>query len=591
MKGPSLFIRAKVPGGRLAGPVLFCLLLLPFWGAGCLQKERPSPPYEALRTKNVHWGRRGMVVTVDDIAASVGLGILKGGGNAVDAAVATAFALAVTHPAAGNLGGGGFMLIHLAGQGREVALDFREVAPGGSSPRMYLDAGGKLQEGRANRGFLSVGVPGTVAGMALAWEKFGTMDWRDLMEPAISLAREGFWVDANLASDLKAAAKELRKNPSAARIFMNSRGAPLTVGERLIQKDLGWSLEQLAKEGSKAFYEGSIGERIVADMKRRGGIITLEDMKNYQAKIRQPSSTVYRGFRVVTIPLPSSGGVTLVEMLNILENFPLAEMGFPEVKTMHVIAEAMKRAFCDRACFLGDPDFVEVPVERLTSKEYGKEAASQISLERATSSRLLAEGKVAVEEGKETTHFSIVDGERNMVSCTYTLNDSFGAHVVAEGTGILLNNEMADFNVIPHRTDEKGAIGTPANRIAAGKRMLSSMSPTTVFKEERPYAVLGSPGGKTIINTILLVLVHLIDFQRDLPSAIREGRFHHQWFPDTLQIEKGIFPEEILKGLRELGHEVKEVASQGDLHAIRIYEDGALQGVADHRIDGCAAGY
>lgn len=550
-----------------------------------------SVPSAAQHAGSTAIGAEGAVVSVEGHATAIGLDVLREGGNAIDAAIAVGLALAVTHPQAGNLGGGGFMVIYLAEEERFTTLDFREMAPAAAHPELYLGEDGRPVRGANYVGWKAVGIPGTVAGFEQAHRKWGRLEWRRLVEPALDLARDGFLVDPYLASSFERVAPTFRRFESSAEAFLRADGTSIAAGQRFRQPDLAWSLGQIADRGAEAFYRGPIAERLVAAMDANGGLITAEDLAGYRAVEREPVRGEYRGWEIISMGPPSSGGTVLVEMLNLLENFELAELEPEGPELVHRMTEAMRQAYHDRARFLGDADFGDVPVERLTSKSYAEELAADIASDRARSSAELGAPILTPAESMETTHYSIVDGDGNAVSTTYTIEAGFGAKVVAPGTGFLLNNEMGDFNEWPGVTDERGRIGTEPNLIAPGKRPLSSMTPTILARDGRPIALIGSPGGKTIINTVLRIIVNVVDFGMSLPDAVAAPRFHHQWMPDTLFVEAA-FPESVRDALRALGHEVRAgFRVQGDAHTIWIYPDGARLAVADRRRSGAAAAY
>lgn len=535
-------------------------------------------------------GAHAAVVSVEGHATQIGLEVMRDGGNAIDAAIAVGLALAVTHPQAGNLGGGGFMVIYLADEDRFTTLDFREMAPGAATAELYLGDDGRPVRGANYVGWKAVGVPGTVAGFQAAHERWGRLQWSRLVEPAARLARDGFPVDPYLAASFARVAPTFQRYPGSADAFLHRDGSPYAAGERLRQPDLAWSLETIAEGGADAFYRGPIAERLVAAMEANGGLITAEDLAAYHPVEREPIRGSYRGWEVVSMGPPSSGGVALVEMLNLLEHFDLGALGPESPELVHRMTEVMRQAYYDRARWLGDADFAEVPVGRLTSKEYAAEIATAVASPQARSSREVGADILTPEESPETTHYSVVDGHGNAVSTTYTIEAGFGAKVVAPGTGFLLNNEMGDFNEWPGVTDERGNVGTPANLIEARKRPLSSMTPTILARDGKPVALVGSPGGKTIINTVLRLVVNLVDFEMNLPDAVAAPRFHHQWMPDALRLEEG-FPEPVREALRGLGHDVSAGRIQGDVHAIWLYADGARLAVADRRRSGAAAAY
>ncbi len=566
--------------------------------AGPFASASPSPSGAATGARQgeeeVQFGRlamgtHGAVVSVDGHATRVGLDILRNGGNAIDAAIAVGLALAVTHPQAGNLGGGGFMVIYLADEDRYTTLDFREMAPAAAHARMYLGEDGRPVRGLNYVGWKAVGVPGTVAGFEAA-HRWGRLDWGELVQPAIDLAAGGFWVDPYLAGSFARVAPTFRRYPGSARAFLHADGSAYSAGERLLQPDLGWSLQQIAEGGADAFYRGPIAERLVAAMEANGGLVTAADLASYRPVEREPVRGTYRGWDIVSMGPPSSGGTTLIGMLNILENFELAGLDPSGAPLAHTLVESMRQAYLDRATHLGDGDFHDVPLEWLSSKARAAELAATIPADRARSSADLGAAILTRLESPETTHYSVVDAEGNAVSITYTIEAGFGAKIVAPGTGFLLNNEMGDFNAWPGVTDTRGYVGTEANRIAPGKRPLSSMTPTILARDGKPVALLGSPGGKTIINTVLRLIVNLVDFEMDLASAIDEPRVHHQWMPDLLRLEPG-FPAASAKTLQGMGHELGPGRTQGDAHCIWIYPGGARLAVADRRRSGAAAAY
>ncbi len=532
--------------------------------------------------------RNGAVVTVSAPASDVGVTVLKQGGNAVDAAVAVAFALTVTHPAAGNVGGGGFMVVVPPKGGVEpTCFDFRERAPGAANREMFVKPEGRTAHRR-------VGVPGTVRGLALAHSRFGKLPWKELVAPAVALARDGFLLDEAHARALNGVLRKDKPtdNPELHRVFGRPDGKPWKAEDRMVQPDLARTLQRIAEEGADAFYKGVIAEQIEAEMKRGGGLITRADLAAYQAKERKPLRGSYRSCEIISMPPPSSGGTALIEMLNILENFDLRKQGRWSPETLHLLAEAMKRAYRDRAAHLGDPDFVKVPVE-LISKEHARKLALAIDPKKATPSAQLAGDIPLAKESEETTHFSVIDRDRLAVSMTYTLEDSFGSRVVVKGAGFLLNDEMNDFNWLPGVTDRTGRIGTEANQVVPRKRMLSSMTPTVVCRDGKPLLITGSPGGRTIINTVLCVLVNVIDFDMDVRSAVDSPRMHHQWLPDRIRFEPELAKRrETLTALEKMGQILDRPARQGDAHTIWIDpKTGELVGAADRRISGKATGH
>ncbi|WP_413730997.1 gamma-glutamyltransferase [Sodalis sp. RH22] len=537
------------------------------------------------------YARHGMVSTVDETATGVGLDILRAGGNAVDAAVAVGYALAVTHPQAGNLGGGGFMLVRTR-QGETVAIDFREMAPAGATRDMFIGPDGNADSKRSLTSPLASGTPGTVAGMSLALDRFGTLPLARVMQPAIKLAREGFSVDKALADDLASYGKEaLINHPNSKAVFFKADGQPYAEGERLSQPQLAHSLTLIAEQGPQAFYQGAIADEIAAEMQRDGGLIGKADLAAYRAVARQPVSGSYRGYQVFSMPPPSSGGIHIIQILNILENFDLAHMGAGSADAIQVMAEAMKFAYADRSEYLGDPDFVKVPVQALTSKAYAKTLAQRIDVNRANPSVTIKPGQLQPYESDQTTHYSVVDGQGNAVAVTYTLNTYFGSGIMAGDSGILLNNEMDDFSAKPGVPNMYGLVGGDANAVQAGKRPLSSMSPTIVVKDGKTWLVTGSPGGSRIITTVLQMLVNTIDFQMNVAEASAAPRFHQQWTPDELRVEKGFSPD-TLKLLGERGQHIKVLPVMGSTQSIMVMPDGTFTGASDPRtIDDLTAGY
>jgi gamma-glutamyltranspeptidase/glutathione hydrolase len=528
--------------------------------------------------------RHGLVVTVSPPGSDVGLAVLKKGGNAVDAAVATAFALAVTHPAAGNIGGGGFMVVYPGGKAEPAVIDYRETAPAAATKTMF----GKDESPYTHK---AVGVPGTVRGLALAHQRFGKLPWKELVMPAVRLAEEGFPLDSHLASSLNGIVGVGDEFPELRRVFGKNNGTEdWATGDRFVQKDLARTLRLIAEEGPDAFYKGKIADLLAAEMKRGSGLITKADLEAYQAKLRTPVHGTYRGYDVYGAPPPSSGGTCLVEMLNILENFNLRSHGRWSPETLHLLVETMRRAYCDRARYLGDMDFVKIP-PHLTSKDYARELAKTISPDCATRSEDLAKDIPLAREGDSTTHFSVIDKDGMAVANTYTLERSYGSRVVVRGAGFLLNNEMLDFNWRPGVTDREGSIGTEPNQIVPGKRMLSSQTPTIVARNGKVVLITGSPGSRTIINTVLQVVVNVIDFDMDVQAAVDAPRLHHPWFPDIVRFEGREDYLASVKRLEQMGHKVRST-KQGDAHSIWVDpKTGLYYGAADRRINGKAAGY
>jgi gamma-glutamyltranspeptidase/glutathione hydrolase len=567
---------------RTAAVLPATVLLLLLWsGSVCsLPKAAEGAPAGPVTARN------GMVVAVSPPAAEVGVGILKQGGNAVDAAVAVALAMAVTYPAAGNLGGGGFMVIHPpAGKGAPVVVEYRETAPAAATKTMF-SAHDSLY------GAKPIGVPGTVRGLALAHQKFGKLPWKDVVTPAFRLADDGFLLDRSLASSLNWIVASSSDFPELRRVLgkPGSDPASWSAGDRLVQKDLAHTLRLIADEGPDAFYKGAVADLVAAEMKADRGLITKEDLANYHANVRVPVHGTYRGHDVYGPPPPSSGGICLTEMLNILENFDLKKQGRWSPETLHLMIETMRRAYCDRARYLGDPDFTKIP-PHLTTKEYARKLAGQIDRDKATPSEELAKDIPLAREGDNTTHFSVIDRDGMAVANTYTLERSYGSRVVVKGAGFLLNDEMMDFNWLPGVTDRGGRIGTEPNLVAPGKRMLSSQTPTIVAKDGKVVLVTGSPGSRTIINTVLCVVVNVIDFDMDIRAAVDAPRLHHQWFPDTARFEGTSEYPEAVERLRQMGHSITGT-TQGDAHSIWVDpKTGVYHGADDHRINGKVAAY
>ncbi|HRL54237.1 MAG: gamma-glutamyltransferase [Acidovorax sp.] len=531
----------------------------------------------------------GMVATEQELASRIGLDILKAGGNAVDAAVGIGFALAVALPNAGNLGGGGFMMVHDAKTGKSVALDFREVAPLKATRNMYLDDKGNVINGKSLYTHYAVGVPGTVAGMEHALKKWGTMPLDKVIAPSIALAEKGFPVSETLAKILRQEQKNMGKWPATTEIFWKD-GAPLKRGDLLVQKDLAQSMRLIAQQGAKAFYEGAIAQKIAAEMAPHAGAVTLQDLREYKVAEREPVRGTYRGHEVVTMPPPSSGGTHLVQILNMLEQWPLAQWGQNSAQTLHHMAESSKLAYADRSEYLGDPDFVKIPLKGLTSKRYAESLAKTIDPNRARPAKEIKPGQPQPYESDQTTHYSVVDKAGNAVAVTYTLNTNFGSGIVAKGTGILLNNEMDDFAAKPGVANAYGLVGGDANAVAAKKRPLSSMTPTLVLKDGKPTLVTGSPGGARIITTVLQTVVNTIDFGNNPAEAAAAPRVHHQWTPDELRVEKGLSPD-TLALLKQRGHNIAVKPSMGRTQTIQI-RNGQLYGYSDPRNpDGQTLGY
>ena len=535
--------------------------------------------------------RHGMVGSTEEHATRAGLGVLQRGGNAVDAAVAIGFALAVTHPAAGNLGGGGFMVIRMA-DGRETTIDYREKAPARAHRDMFLDQSGRVIPELSLVGPLASGVPGSVAGLALAQRQYGRLPLAEVMAPAIALARDGFDVSWALADSLKSAHTLLAKFPASARAFQRADGAMPGPGDRLVQPDLARTLTLIAQQGPDAFYKGAIADLIAAEMTRSGGLITKADLAAYTPQERPPVVGWYRGHRVISMAPPSSGGIALVQLLNILEGYPLAEYGHNSSRSIHLVAEAARRVYADRSEWLGDPEFFNVPVAGLLSRRYADSLRSGISETRATLSREVKPGEPRTFEPSETTHYSVVDADGSAVATTTTLNGSYGNGQVVTGAGFLLNNEMDDFSVKPGTPNMFGLVGGQANAVGPGKRMLSSMTPTILVKDGKTRLVAGSPGGSRIITTVLQVVLNVVDFKMNVQQAVDAPRFHHQWLPDAIRLESQGFPADVVTALEAIGHSTEVGDDMGDVHAIMIDPATGLRlGASDPRQDGRTIGY
>ena len=561
--------------------------------AGCPSANAQEPRrgfYTPAAAGTVHAvvAEHGMVVAQEKLAAHIGADVLKRGGNAVDAAVATGFAMAVTYPRAGNIGGGGFMVIHSAERHEDVAIDYRETAPAAITPGIFLGADGKPDNAKSRDSALGIGIPGTPAGLALALEKYGSGKFTlaDLLRPAIELARDGYVIADDNADTLPEWYRRLARWPSSVKIFSRADGTSLREGDRLVQSDLAATLSAISAQGPRGFYEGPVAEKLVKATDEAGGIMTLDDLKSYQALIRAPVRGSYRGYDIVSMPQPSSGGVVLLETLNILEGFPMHDLKQGSALSLHVMIEAMKRAYADRARYLGDPDFVKAPVATLISKEYAAKQRAGIDLDRATpwTDALSA---TPPHEGSNTTHFSVVDHLGNAVSNTFTLNFSYGVGLIADGTGVLLNNELDDFTAAPGASNAYGLVGFEANLPGPGKRPLSSMSPTIVLKDGKPILVTGSPGGSRIISTVLQVIVNVLDYDMDVASAVAAPRVHHQWLPDEVRMERG-FADDVITALKAKGHTIGEPLGQTSANSIAVTDHGLL-GAPDPRTRGAEA--
>jgi gamma-glutamyltranspeptidase/glutathione hydrolase len=550
------------------------------------QEQRHTPP--AADATHAVVAEHGMVVAQEKLGARVGADVLKRGGNAVDAAVATAFAMAVTYPRAGNIGGGGFMVIHSAERHEDIAIDYRETAPAATTRDIFLGSDGKPDIAKSRDSALGIGVPGTVAGLALALEKYGSGKFTlaELLQPAIDLARNGFTLADDVADTLAAGQQRLARWPSSKQMLSHADGTPLHEGDLVVQPELAATLSAIAAQGPRGFYEGPVAEKIAKAVRDAGGIMTTDDLKSYQATIRTPVRGTYRGYDIVSMPQPSSGGVVLLEALNILEGFPMSDLKQGSAASLHLLIEAMKRAYADRARYLGDPAFVNAPIATLIAKDYAAKQRASIDLDHATpwTDTLSA---TPPHEGSNTTHFSVVDAYGNAVSSTYTLNFSYGVGLVADGTGVLLNNELDDFTAAPGASNAFGLVGFEANLPGPGKRPLSSMTPTIVLKDGKPVLVTGSPGGSRIISTVLQVVVNVLDYHMDVKTAVAAPRLHHQWLPDEVRIEHG-FPDDVIAALRAKGHTVIEPMGLTSANSIAVTANG-LVGAPDPRSRGAEA--
>lgn len=555
------------------------------------QEQTSEPLFEYSEINHPVIGKKGMVASHNILSSRITAEIMEKGGNAIDAGAALGFALAVTLPRAGNVGGGGFMLVHVAKENKTIAVDFRETAPAAAFQDMFFDENGEVPAMDPSYRFShkSSAVPGSVAGLAHIVEKYGTMTLADVLEPAIRLARDGIIVTYDLAADL-ARSERLKNNPAALKKFYKPDGSNYEVGELFKQPDLAWTLSEIAKHGVDAFYKGSVAKKIVADMEAHNGIITMEDLASYKVIEREPVHGTFKGYDIAAIPAPSSGGTHVIQMLNILENFPLKEMGPGSADALHITAEAMKLAYADRSKYLGDPDFVNVPTSALVNKNYAKSLAAKISIDRATPSEEIAPGNLSIYETDETTHYSVVDSEGNMVGNTYTLMFSFGSGVVIEGTGILMNNNMGNFTLRPDIPDAFGLLGSENNMINAFRRPVSSMSPVLVSKDGNPYFMTGSPGGSKIISANMQMVLNVLEYGMNIGDAAVAPRIHHQWYPEELLLESGISPDTI-KLLREKGHKInftRNSSVMGSLQTV-MSKDGQFYGYSDPRRPGAGA--
>ncbi|NWN90812.1 gamma-glutamyltransferase [Marinobacter adhaerens] len=567
----------RLPGRSGALHVLVLALCLsvpvtPAFGQAILEGERFHPVS----------AQQGMVATSHTLATEVALKVLEEGGNATDAAVTAGFALAVTQPRSGNIGGGGFMLISKGDGSAPEAIDYREKAPSGATETMYQDEAGNVVRNRSRFTHLAAGVPGTVAGFALALDRHGTLSLEQALEPAIKLARDGFIVPQRFTEGLEQARERLQRWPATLKTFYRDDGSAWEAGERFRQPELADTLQRIADKGVKGFYEGETAQLIVEEMQRHGGLITHQDLAEYQPVVRTPVHGNYRGYDIYSMSPPSSGGTHIVQILNILEGFPIAELGHNSADTIHYMAEAMKLAYADRSQYLGDTDYVNVPLQGLTSKPYAEELRKSIKADEARPADEISPGQPPGYESPETTHFSVVDKWGNAVSNTYTINFSYGSGITVQGAGFLLNNEMDDFSAKPGVPNAYGLTGGEANKVEPGKRMLSSMSPTIVRKDDRNFLVTGSPGGSRIITTTLQVLMNVIDHDMNIQTAVNAPRIHHQWLPDEIRTEQGI-SRDTVRLLESRGHKVVTHSAMGAIQSIMVGEDGTLYGGADPR--------
>jgi len=575
---------------RALAAMVWCLAALSTTGA----QEHATAPSSVLPPMRIDavTARNGMVVAQEKRASRIGVEILEKGGNAIDAAVAVGFALAVTLPKAGNLGGGGFMLVHLAQPNEDVAIDYREAAPRDTPPDVFLDPNGAADPKKSRESGLGVGVPGTVAGLAVALDRFGSGKFTlaELIAPALALARDGVPVEDDLVDSLLLAQPRLARWPSSVRVFLKPDGTAPGPGERLVQGDLAASLEAIARDGARAFYTGPIADQIVAAVREAGGRMTRRDLEAYAPMLREPAHGTYRGYDIVSMPPPSSGGVHLIEMLNILEGYPPQDLASASPAALHLMIEAMKLAYADRAEYLGDSDAVDVPTERLTSKTYAAALRAGINPKKARLSVDIRAGEAPASSGGNTTHVSIVDRDGNAVAMTTSLNFNYGLGLVAGQSGILLNNTLDDFAAKPGAPNAFGLTGGAANAPGPGKRPLSSMTPTIVLKDGAPVFVTGAPGGSRIITSVLQVLVNAIDFKKPIAEAVAAPRVHHQWLPDEVVVERTL-PAETVRALVARGHKVRVGPTSGSANSIAVTAAG-LVGAADTRAKGAlAAGY
>jgi gamma-glutamyltranspeptidase / glutathione hydrolase len=560
--------------------ILFSFLVI--FLSGCVHKS------DEYITGRYISAAHGIVVSAHPVSSAVGASVLKKGGNAIDAAVATEFALAVCYPEAGNIGGGGFMVVRLK-DGSSDVIDYREKAPLKSLRDMYLDSAGQVIDGASTETRLAAGVPGTVDGMIRIHAKYGRLKFREVIQPAIDLASRGFHIKKGQAESLNGNRDYFIKQNSLPPAFV--KNGNWKEGDLLVQKDLAATLERIRDKGREGFYSGTTAELISAEMKRGNGIMTPQDLQEYSAIFRKPLTGNYRGYRIISVPPPSSGGIILLQLFGMTGSFAIGDLGYHSVKSIHIIAEAEKRAFADRAQYAGDPDFVNVHTEALTDPEYITGRFRDFDMEKPTTAGKVVAGAVAQYESHETTHYSVADGEGNAVAATTTLNNTFGSSIVVQGAGFLLNDQMDDFSVKPGSPNMYGLIGGEANAVSPGKRMLSSMSPVIVEKEGKLFLVAGSPGGSTIPTTVFQVITNIIDYGMSLRQAVDTSRFHNQWLPDNIQYEKGGIDPAVVGGLVRMGYQMKERSMVGSVNAISVRSDGIFEGCGDRRGDNTSCGY
>ena len=565
---------------------LFCFFLIVATLEGCSDRVRTEKA-SFVEGRNIV-ADSGMVVSAHPQASEIGVSILKKGGNAIDAAIATEFALAVCFPEAGNIGGGGFMLIRTSNGNTDV-IDYREKAPSKASRDMYLDITGKVTEGSSTDTQLSAGVPGTVDGLICAHLKYGKLPFKFLIQPAIDMAEKGFRLTSGQANELNNNKQVFINRNSSKTAFV--KDSLWKEGDLLIQKDLAETLARIRDFGREGFYSGKTARLLAGEMKRGNGIVSEQDLKDYRSVSRIPLTAEYRGYKIITVPPPSSGGIILIQLLRMIDPYPYTEWGFNSARTIHLMVESERRVFADRSEYPGDPDFIKIPVNQLISNEYLKVRMSNFNINQASSSLKIKPGSPEAYTSEETTHYSVVDSKGNAVSVTTTLNNTFGSSIVVDSAGFLLNDEMDDFSVKPGYPNMFGLVGGEANAVQPGKRMLSSMTPTIVEKEGSLFMVLGSPGGSTIPTTVFQVIVNVLDFGMDIASAVDAGRFHHQWLPDLIYFERSAVDSVTFKKLAEMGHILKERSAIGSINAITVLPDGKRAGGADKRGNNSACGY